>query len=231
MPAGHRGDQQADIEGRHQGNDDQAGNGAQGRAVHGLPNRTNEADLDAFDLEAGCRYFEDPGQQQNQEQIDVVSAQASSQRHAYRNQKFGGAKALPDDQQPVGREVRLWRENLREIVTLELPHTGPVEIEEAISPRLYPEQQQDQQHGEQQHPVMRRGRRQRYGQHGCDDRQCPIARPVQPVAPPRHAGNLGAMKVRHRCDEFPGRKRSSYGFRGHQCICHDHTSTPAPRTV
>jgi hypothetical protein len=83
--------EQPDIECRNNCHDRQPGNGAEGGTVDGLAKRADKADPDASGLKARGRYLEDPGQQQDQEEIEVISPQAT--RCDSRN--FGARRPSP----------------------------------------------------------------------------------------------------------------------------------------
>lgn len=69
-----------------------------------------------------------------------------------------GSQVLAKNLQPIRREIRHGGEYLREIVSLELTNAIAIDIEEAIAPRLDHQQEIDQQHGEEEDAMMRRGR-------------------------------------------------------------------------
>src|SRR4051794_15155064 len=82
-----------------------------------------------------------PGDQQDEEHPIVVPPQPAGQRHAQGDQETRAAEVFAERTGPRRLALRLRRENLGIVVAFELTHARPVDVEEAIPPRLDPEQQ------------------------------------------------------------------------------------------
>ena len=121
--------------------------------------------------------------------------------------KLRVAQIFAEDLRPVAIAFGRRSKDLSEIVPLQSANSRAIHVEEAITTRLDREQQEDQQHGEDQHAVMRCWRRERDGEHRCYESNGPVGRSIDPVPPTRHSGDLPPMVVRQGVDELHCRGR------------------------
>jgi len=114
-------------------------------------------------MQIGRRDLQDPVEQQDEKDVYVVPLGPASECDAASDQEFVALQRFPEHQKPTGRKIRLWREHLREIMPLELPHSAEIDVEETVTARFDPEQHEGDQHGEDEYPVIcaRRGERDR----------------------------------------------------------------------
>ena len=145
--------------------------------------------------EGGKGHLERPCTQQDQEYPDVVASQPSRhglchRHHECRRHQIGSHDALP-----VVLRLHAGIEQFGVVIALQPADARPIDVEEAIAPRLDHQQEERQHHRKHQHAVVGVRRRKRDREHRGDERNGPVGGPVDAISPSGHARNLGPVEV------------------------------------